>query len=1067
MRHSFIILILFLLFCSAALGQPYYFRHYQVENGLSNNAVICSLQDKNGFMWFGTKDGLNRFDGYTFKAFRNEAEDSGSIGNNFIHCLYIDKNNTLWVGTENGLYRYNETLESFSLLPATHNGLIRDISMDKEGKLWFISNFTLFKYDPLSKKASALNTNLNFEATSITNAPNGDIYVSTTMGFLYKYNFSNNTFYAFNIFPHSSPADIRWIEKIHATKKGDILIGTSNAGALLFSTQNKSIKNILTYTSDNTAVFVRNFIETGNDDVWIASESGIYIINLSNGKLKNLQKKYNDPYSISDNAVYTFCKDNEGGIWAGTYFGGINYYPKLYNTFEKHFPKTGENSLSGNVVREIKQDGEGNLWIGTEDAGLNKFIAKTGQFVQYKPTGKKGSISYTNIHGLLVEGNHLWIGTFEHGLDILDIASGKVIKHYTASPDNGLKSNFIYSITTSEKGEILVCTPRGVYEYNKETDYFKQVEGLPSNIWYTSVLKDAEGNIWAGTYGFGAIYFNQKTKASKIFRRDANDKNSLRNDRINTIYKDTNGSIWMATEGGLSKLNNKGDGFIHYTTKNGFPSNFILSLLEDDHSNLWVSTSKGLVSFNTKTERLNVYSRANGILNDQFNFNSAFKSKEGKMYFGSVKGFISFHPAEVIKNNFVPPVYITNFQVFNEELSPAHTGSPLKKSILNTSKIVLPYHQSTISIGFAALSFTAPEMSEYVYKMEGLENNWTYLKKNRKAYFTQLPPGNYTFKVKASNNSGIWNKKETTLYIQILPPWWQSNGAYALYFVLFICLILYMIHTVRKRIEIKNRRRMELFEVRKEKEIYEAKIEFFTNVAHEIRTPLTLIKGPLEKVMKKVSHITEIQNSLKMIDRNTVRLVNLTNQLLDFRQTEIKGYSLNYIRVNISELIEDTYNNFISLADAKNIDISICLPAETLFAYVDVEAFSKILYNLFSNAVKYADSKVAIQLMADDTDKNLFTVIFKNDGYLIPLEMNERIFEPFFRLKESEIEKGTGIGLALSRSLAELHKGTLQLNTPQENMNVFCLQMPMHQENEFQMQYKGVKKVAVNNENKL
>ena len=399
------------------------------------------------------------------------------------------------------------------------------------------------------------------------------------------------------------------------------------------------------------------------------------------------------------------------------------------------------------------------------------------------------------------------------------------------------------------------------------------------------------------------------------------------------------------------------------------------------------------------------------------------------MYFGSVKGMISFHPDEFSKNKFIPPVYITGFQVFNQELTIGKKGSPLKKSITYTDKITLDYDESTLSISFAALSFTDPEMSAYAYKMEGLDKNWTYLKTNRKAYFTELVPGTYVFKVKASNSSGVWNEQETELTVEILPPWWASPLAYASYLVAGILIISYVIRNYHNRIEAKNKRKIELLEIAKEKEIFQAKIEFFTNVAHEIRTPLTLIKGPLEKVMKKAEQMPDLSNNLRIMEKNTNRLIDLSNQLLDFRQTEIRGFRLSFVRTNISELLEETFLNFKTLADQKNLLYSLSVSSNPIFAYVDVEALNKILCNLFSNAVKYAREKVYVDLRYFGEEAKTFTIVVKNDGYLIPYEKKDEIFQPFFRLKETEKQKGTGIGLALARSLVELHKGILESET--------------------------------------
>ncbi len=744
----------------------------------------------------------------------------------------------LWVGTEKGLYRHNATTESFSRLQGTPNREIRDIQMDTCGNLWFVQGFTLFKYSEKDNRLVHYDTSRYFEATSLCNTPDGSLWISTPGGLMEKYNPSADSFAATDVYSHSSKRSNTWIEKIYCTSGGAILIGTSVHGAKLFDTKSGIYTDILTYNPDKTEIFARNFLQTSEEECWIGTESGIFIYNLRTKQLTNLSKKYNDPYSISDNAVYTFCKDKEGGIWVGTYFGGINYYPRQYNSFRKLFPKSGENSLSGYVVREIHQDHEGHLWIGTEDAGLNKLDTATGIFTHFMPSGGSGSISYTNIHGLLVNGNELWIGTFEHGLDVMNTKTGRITRHYAdGSGEHDLKSNFIYCFYQDIAGDIMIGTTRGAYRYNRHDDNFTLLPGMPLNNWYSALLEDSHGIIWGGTYGNGVNYYNTFTHQGGNFMYNARDRNSLGSDRVNCIFEDSHRNLWFATEGGLCKFDRGSNNFHRYTTNEGFPTNFILSLLEDHAGNLWISTSKGLVCFNPVTEQLTTYTRNDGLLNDQFNFNSAFKDGKGQMYFGSVKGLISFHPDAFIKNAFIPPIYITGFQVYNKDPGIAKEGSPLKKSITYTDKIVLNYNQSTFSIDFASLSYTAPEMSEYAYKMEGLDKDWTYLKTNRKAYFTELSAGSYTFKVKASNSSRVWNEHETTLAIEILPPWWASIWAYAVYTLVSLFIIYSLIRNYHRRVEEKNARKIEHLEIVKEKEIFEAKIEFFTNVAHEIRTP--------------------------------------------------------------------------------------------------------------------------------------------------------------------------------------------------------------------------------------
>ncbi|MCW3089922.1 MAG: hybrid sensor histidine kinase/response regulator [Ferruginibacter sp.] len=1039
--------IFFFIICFLAgnrvKSQSYYFYHHQVENGLSNNAVICSIQDQKGFLWFGTKDGLNRFDGYTYKTFRNDRDDSTSIGSNFIYCLYEDKNGVLWVGCDRGLFKYNATTESFSRVTIAPGSEILDIQMDNSGFLWFIAKMRLYRYDLKTGNLKRYNQRGPFAVTSVCTTGDGALWISTAAGFIGKFEPAVDSFKTYNIFKDSKELVPRWIEKIYDAGNGALFIGTSNDGAKNFDTRTGVCNDIHIYNTDKTAIFVRDFIHYSADEYWVATESGIFIYNIKSGKYVNLIKNLNDPYSISDNAIYTFCKDNEGGLWAGTYFGGVNYYPRQYTSFKKYFPQYGINSVSGNAIREICQDKKGNLWIGTEDAGLNKLETPTGRFTHFNSGNSKTNVSHSNIHGLLMNGDELWIGTFHHGLDVLNVKTGKVLSHYTAAR-HGLKSDFVSCLYKTSSGKIIAGTDRGLCYYNPLENNFTVVKEVPQTF-YTTIYEDCYGTIWAGTYNEGIYYFNPGTKQKGKFRYAAADKNSLSGNRVNWVFEDSRRVLWIATEGGLCQLNREKGNFTNYTTKNGFPSNIIYTVLEDAKKNFWVSTSRGLVCFSPLTGSIKIYTKANGILNDQFNYNSAFKDSTGRMYFGSVKGMISFHPDEFIKNTFLPPVYITGFQLYDNELEINKNSSPLTRSITYTDNITLQHNQSSFSIDFAALSYTWPERTEYAYQLEGLEKDRTYhIKTNRRAYFTELAPGTYIFTVKASTVSGVWNSKPAVLTIKILPPLWKSTQAYLLYAIMVATVIFFMLRSYHRRIVEKNQRKLDILERKKEKEIYKAKIDFFTNVAHEIRTPLTLIKAPMEKVMKKAEEIPAIKRNLQIMQMNTDILLDLTTQLLDFRKTEINGFNLDFVNTDIAAVLRDNYVRFKPSADQKQLQFKI-FASPPLFAFIDLETLNKILSNILNNAIKYSDSIVSIHLLPVATDDIFFTIEVKNDGYLIPVEMKEKIFETFFRIKETKKQLGTGLGLALSRSLAELHKGSLIFKGTEEDKNVFALTLPVHQ----------------------
>ena len=412
-------------------------------------------------------------------------------------------------------------------------------------------------------------------------------------------------------------------------------------------------------------------------------------------------------------------------------------------------------------------------------------------------------------------------------------------------------------------------------------------------------------------------------------------------------------------------------------------------------------------------------------------FNSIDKSADGKMYFGSVKGMITFNPDNLFRTSRNPPVFITGFQVQNKELDINKDSSALKQSIIYTSAITLPYDRSSFSIDVAALSYISPEMTAYSYFMEGLDKEWTIIKPNRKIYFTNLSPGEYTFKIKAAINGNNSNE-EKQLTIKILPPWWATIWAYLFYAAVIIGLAYYLLKTYHIIIEDK-----------KEKEIYEAKIEFFTNVAHEIRTPLTLIKGPVENLLELVDELPIIKEDVVTMERNTNRLITLITQILDFRKAETKGFSIDFIKVNITSLLQETHLNFAALAKKRKLEYSLKLPSTEVIALADEEALTKILSNLYNNAIKYAYSNVSIHLLLPDETNPGITIEFINDGQKIPAEMKDKIFEPFYRLKESLKQQGTGIGLALAKSLTELHNGNLYLKDSGESQNIFVVHLPL------------------------
>lgn len=1039
-KTGYAILCILLLNAAKLYGQFADVVHYQVENGLSHNAVICTLQDRQGFMWFGTLHGLNRFDGYTFRSFLR-SDSTGSLGNNGIVCLYEAANGLIYVGTEGGVYIYNPRTEEFRQLDKKVNGVINAITNDLQGNIWLCSSGSIFRYQPEKNELIAVP---GFpSATSLCLGGDGNIWAVSADGRIAVYNAATRSFSQYSLFDHSRPVNSHWVQKIVPEGKDTLLICTTKQGVKLFDIRTLTYHDFFSTSPEGDEIYARDILKKEQDEYWIATESGVYIYHPAAKTTINLKKKYNTPYSISDNAIYCLLKDKEGGIWAGSYFGGINYFPVPYYSFEKFFPQPGTPSLSGNAVREIHPDKYGRLWIGTEDGGLNCYNPATGQFKNIQPSAPPAvGLSHTNIHGLLVTGDSLWIGTFEHGLDIMDIRTGKFIKHYENGPaPHQLKSNFIYSLLQTRNGDIYLCTSYGFHKYNRKDDNFDVIRELPNYVFYITAFEDSKGNIWAGGSRDGVFFYNPKTRRNQVYVHLDTDTSSLANNRVNCIFEDSKHRIWVGTDDGLCLFLPATGNFKRYRLEHGFINTMIFRIEEDKRQRLWISTAKGLACFDPASEKATVFTRDNGLLNDQFNYNSSYVDSLGTMYFGSVKGMIRFNPESFKENHFRAPVYFTGLQIYGRE---ALVGDALNKSISFTDSIVLAHDQSSFSIDFAALSYTSPKTTAYAYKMEGLDADWTYLSTNRKAYFTKLSPGIYHFLVKAASSNGKWSDAPKSLYIRILPPFYRSYPAYAVYVLCLLAIIISVIRWFHQRAVARQKREMERLAHEKEKEIYQAKIEFFTHIAHEIRTPLTLIKGPMEKVIQRVEEVPQIQKNLRIMERNTDRLLDLTTQLLDFRRTETHGFSLTFTHTNISELLREIFTRFTAAAEHKNLDFQLDMPNTPFYANVDAEAINKIISNLLNNAIKYAATRASMHLLQISETDTTFTVLVKNDGYLLSTEIAEKIFEPFFRVKATASESGAGIGLSLSKTLAELHNGQLVLAPHEGPLNVFSLTLPIN-----------------------
>lgn len=1025
-------------------ARRHYFKSLDIQNGLSQNTVNAILQDNQGFMWLATKDGLNRYDGLNFRTFKKE---NSALGNNFITALYEDIDHNIWVGTDAGVYIYHPCTESFE-----HFHLVSDkgtfieravtsIGSDDEGSIWISSDFQgLFHYD---LKRKELKNYLCREAgkeglanvTQFWFDVDGTCWFSLYGDNLYTSDDHFETLVPFCTNDGEQPYNDDIVNRIVAGPGDCLYVGSAKGGLKEVDRKTHEVRDILLNDEHGEPVYVRGIASYSEEELWVGAESGLFIYNRTTGHTDHLTSVTGDDYSLSDNAIYALYKDQEEGMWIGSYFGGVNYCPKQYTYFEKYYSK-GDSDGMGRRVREFCEGPDGTIWIGTEDKGLFNLNPATGKLTPFAHP-----LIYHNVHGLCLDGNDLWVGTFSAGLNRIDLKTKSVKAYRKNGGEHALGSNDIFAIYRTTAGDLWIGTTFGLYYYNREADNFTHEPELGGKFVY-DIFESSDNKMWLATYADGVYCYDPVKKQWNHYVYEEDNPHSLPYDKVLSIFEDSRKRIWFTTQGrGFCRFNPERSTFIRYDASDGFPSNVVHQIVEDDDRLLWLTTNKGLVRFNPDTNEKKVYTTANGLLSDQFNYRSGYKDRSGKIYLGCINGFVSFQPSTFVDNMFVPPVVITDFLLFNKTVKVNEKDSPLKESISFADRIELRADQNSFTFRIAALSYQSPQMNKLIYKLEGFDKEW-YTVQTPVINYSNLPYGTYTFMVKGSNSDGWWNDKPTLLQIRISPPFYLSVWAYIIYALLIIALIVGTFLYYRFRNIRKHRREMEKFEQEKERELYTAKIDFFTNVAHEIRTPLTLIKSPLENVLREKELQEDVREDLLIMDQNANRLLDLTNQLLDFRKTESEGFKLSFVECNVSELVRKIYTRFTPLARQKRLAFSLELPETEITAAVDKEGLTKIISNLFTNAIKYSDTYILVRMMPEGDAS--FCIRVSNDGKIVPLEMRDNIFKAFVQYKDGRKSTvaGTGIGLALARSLAELHHGTLCMDESME-CNCFVLSLPV------------------------
>ena len=1041
MKIYYFILFLFLLspIGFAKNTEIFNFRHYTNKDGLSHNTVYHIIQDKRGFMWFATDDGLNQFDGQTFTVYRSNLwlKNNNGLLHDHILSLFEDSMGRIWVCTEAGVCYYDYDTNRFyplhSMTGQSSEEYFTRIVEDKKKNLWFTDYSRILKYNIETKQLAFYRL---FNPTYVTTTQNGSPVFASFYN-IHLYQEDNDQFMTIPIITgEDKEKDIR-ISVIKEVPYGGYLVGTDKDGLKMYYSGSGTVETII------PDIQVRDILLYQTNIYWIASETGIHIYNMIDKSVINLRKSLTNEYTITDNAVYSLTKDNEGGVWLGSFFGGLDYLPSNYQNFTYFIGGKTHPGMLGNTVREIHPDKYGNLWLGTEDNGVNRYNPTTGEIINFSPNNSQRKLSATNIHGLYPKGDTLWVGTFNRGIDLLHIPTGKIIKRYDSENTQGGIDNFVLCFTETSTGDFLIGTAIGVFIYEPERDNFSRwhdVSGLARQIY-----EDKQGRIWIAT-NIGLRKYdpaNTKDPVTYYGATDISSTSGLGSNNTTSIFEDSKGRIWITTAYGFSLYNEFTDSFNRITTQNGLPSNFIYRIVEDDTHNFWISSANGLIKLNPETFQMRIFTHKDGLHESQFNYCSSYKAKDGTIYMGTIDGMIAFNPRTFKEDTFSPPLYITRVYVPDNP----QKNMQIQSSASNTAyTLTLPYNTPTFAISYIAPSFTSPQTIHYSYKLEGFDKDWVEMGTTKEVTFANLSPGKYTFHVRSTNSSQVWQNNDQLMHIIITPPWWSTIWAYIAYVLALISLSVVFYKYKKAKLIRRQRYKLKAYETEKEKELYNAKIQFFTFITHEIRTPLTLIRAPLERIILSNDGNENTKKNLEIINKNTHRLLNLSNQLLDFRKTESKGFRLNFVLTDVAFWIEVTLQRFAPVYTLEGRNMNINIPDTHFTAYIDREAFVKILSNLLTNAMKYSEKNIVLTLQPPLEETKTFSVIVSNDGPLIPIEEKDKIFTPFYRVSKNETMPGSGIGLSLASSLVEFHKGSLRYEYSPEGLNQFTLTLPIEQD---------------------
>ncbi|WP_195472262.1 hybrid sensor histidine kinase/response regulator transcription factor [Bacteroides xylanisolvens] len=1070
LRRRVFICFFMLLVCSHShsQNQSLGFKHFTISDGISNSYITDILQDKRGYIWIGTTDGLNCFDGYDFKVYKKDPFNKTTVGGNYIRCLYEDSHGNLWVGLLNGIVsKFDPKVEKFTnyscILKKSKvlgDGDISGIVEDKDGLLWiavdrkgFVSfnpdtgNFSY--YESASDSINSLSHNAT---TSIAIGRDNCIWITTWGGGLNRFDPKKKKFtHYMDSVGVSDDVQCRHLRCQYHDRYGNVWVGTDHSGLYCVNIETKQWKQYTHTSGDVNGLShetVTDITEDANGDMWVATLGGGVCI----WDRKKTEFRYavagKGAWSLLTNSVNSLYQDDAGSMWVGTR-NGIHFYNSLMMKFNKYDVKDWDEQSEDGCIFSILKDRAGRILVKGRNE-LISFDEKTNEamvvdFVKPQYEKVRKLVMFEDSKG------DLWFGFSHDVIGKYNPIKKSYEKIMMRSPwKDCVPFRNVNAFYEDTDGTIWIASEIGALNYNPQTRVFAPLFQSKDLIYpedkVNVIVRDSYGELWLGTEG-GLKRYGVDGVLITNYVVNSDDEKSISDNVITSIHEDKKKTLWIGTKGGLHRFNRDDSSFSLITRPGEMLGDAVMGIVEDESNNLWISSTIGLIQFNYLLHTFRVFNENDGLQSNEFNQGVFSKGRDGEILFGGINGFNSFNPDSIKKNTIVPAVYITDFQIFNQSVVPGD-NSVLKLPVEQTRKIVLKYWQSMFSFQFVALNYLSPGKNQYAYKLEGFDNQWIYTKSDKRyATYTNLPPGNYVFKVKAANNDGVWNEEGAEIKVVILPPLWKTWWAYLIYFSLFVGFFIFILYYFVNREKIKAKIELERLEAKRQHEADELKLQLFANISHEFRTSLTLILGPLEHIMVKVKDRND-KSLLEVMHRNASRLMRLINQLLDFRKIEANKLSVQLVTQDIIPFLKEVFEIFKFHAEQRNVTYSFSSSFDKLVIDFDKDKVDKILYNLLSNAFNYTDEGGHISVILDQAqEKGKMYVSIKvvDDGVGIPAESLEKLFTIFYQINEKRIKNrgGTGLGLNMTKELIHLLGGHIYVDSEQDKGSTFTVLLPI------------------------